>query len=547
MATASLSKKVREIAADPQYTHRAQNRLRVAAYCRVSTEQEEQESSFEGQVTYYTNLIENNPEWETAGIFADHGISGIKDTTRPGFMQMIEACKKHKIDMILTKSLSRFSRNTLDSIRYIRLLKSMGVVIEFEKEGLNTGDLGSEIYLTWFSAFAQAESESLSQNGTMGKRRLFKEGKCPFQYKHFIGYRRGADGQPEIDPEGAKTIEHIFYGFLAGKTPAQLKTELEEMHILSPGGKTTWSKATIQNILRNEKYAGDVLLQKTFTADFLTKKVKKNRGEVTQYYVTDNHPAIIPREIFQQVQLELARRSSRPKVSQRKTKTERGKYTSKFALSERLVCGECGCMYRRTQWIKRDGTKEYVWRCVNRLENGRKYCKNSPSLKEPQLQQAIMAAIRGQFTDREKVKEALRDVEEKIILHGDSQQNVAPLLTRIQEIDQAMSNLLLLVSHSADSSIYDEKFKALTKEKAELQAQVDAVEKAARQDQDRQRELQKVIDAINLQEVELNEYDDELVRRIVEKITIIPADEPQIVFQFKFANCTWAGSIKAKL
>ena len=432
----------------------------------------------------------------------------------------MKLAKNHKIDMILTKSLSRFSRNTLDSIRYIRLLKSLGVVIEFEKEGLNTGDLGSEIYLTWFSAFAQAESESLSQNVTMGKRRLFKEGKCPFQYKHFIGYRRGEDGQPEIDPEGAKTIEHIFYGFLAGKTPAQLKTELEEIHILSPSGKATWSKATIQNILRNEKYAGDVLLQKTFTADFLTKKVKKNRGEVTQYYVTDNHPAIIPREIFQQVQLELARRSSRPKVSQRKTKTERGKYTSKFALSERLVCGECGCMYRRTQWIKRDGTKEYVWRCINRLENGKKYCKNSPSLKEPQLQEAIMAAIRERFTDRDKVKEALKDVEERIILHGDSQQDVAPLLTRIQEIDQAMSNLLLLVSHSADSGIYDAKFKELTREKADLQAQVDTVEQAARQDQGRRQELQTVLEAIERQPVELERYDDELVRRIIHQVDV---------------------------
>ena len=529
-------KNVREIEADPRLSHKLHIRLRVAAYCRVSTEQEEQESSFEGQVTYYTNLIENNPEWEMAGIFADHGISGIKDTTRPGFMQMIEACKQHKVDMILTKSLSRFSRNTLDSIRYIRLLKSLGVVIEFEKEGLNTGDLGSEIYLTWVSAFAQAESESLSQNVTMGKRRLFKEGKCPFQYKHFIGYRRGADGQPEIDPEGAKTIEHIFYGFLAGKTPTQLKTELEEMHILSPSGKTTWSKATIQNILRNEKYAGDVLLQKTFTADFLTKKVKKNRGEVTQYYVTDNHPAIIPREIFQQVQLELSRRSSRPKVSQRKTKTERGKYTSKFALSERLVCGECGCMCRRTQWIKRDGTKEYVWRCVNRLENGKKYCKNSPSLKEPQLQEAIMAAIREQFTDRDKVKEALKNVEKRIILHSDPQQDVTPLLTRIQEIDQAMSNLLLLVSHSADSRIYDEKFKALTKEKADLQAQVDAGEQVARQDQDRKQQLQEIIDAINLQEVELNGYDDELVRRIVETVTVRSAAEPQLEIKFKVTN-----------
>ena len=320
------------------------------------------------------------------------------------------------------------------------------------------------------------------------------------------------------------------------KLDAELKTELEEIHILSPSGKATWSKATIQNILRNEKYAGNVLLQKTFTADFLTKKVKKNRGEVTQYYVTDNHPAIIPREIFQQVQLELARRSSRPKVSQRKTKTERGKYTSKFALSERLVCGECGCMYRRTQWVKRDGTKEYVWRCVNRLENGKKYCKNSPSLKEPQLQEAIMAAIREQFTDRDKVKESLKAVEEKIILHSDDKQNAAPLLTRIQEIDQAMSNLLLLVSHSADSSIYDAKFKELTREKADLQKQVDAVEQAVRQDQDRKRKLQAVLEAIERQPVDLERYDDDLVRRIIEQIEVRPDGKLIIRFIKRLQN-----------
>ena len=247
--------------------------------------------------------------------------------------------------------------------------------------------------------------------------------------------------------------------------------------------------------------------------------------------MTDNHPAIIPREIFRQVQLELARRSSRPKVSQRKTKTERGKYTSKFALSERLVCGECGCMYRRTQWVKRDGTKEYVWRCINRLENGKKYCKNSPTLKEPQLQQAIMAAIREQFTGRDKVKEALKDAEEKIILHSDDKQDVAPLLNRIQEIDQAMSNLLLLVSHSADSSIYDAKFKELTKEKADLQVQVEAAEQAARRNQDRSRELQAVLDAIERHPVELEWYDDELVRRIVEQIIVMP--DGGLAFRFK--------------
>ncbi|HJB05682.1 MAG TPA: recombinase family protein [Candidatus Merdibacter merdigallinarum] len=531
MAKPALEKSVREIAADPRLTQRSQKRLRVAAYCRVSTELEEQESSFEGQVSYYTDKIESNPEWEMAGIYADHGISGVKDTTRPGFMQMIEDCKQHKIDMILTKSLSRFSRNTLDSIRYIRLLKSLGVVIVFEKEGLNTGELGSEIYLTWFSAFAQAESESLSQNVTMGKRRLYKEGKCSFQYKHFIGYRRGADGQPEVDPEGAKTIEHIYYGFLAGKTPAQLKTELEQKNIRSPSGNATWSKATIQNILRNEKYAGDVLLQKTFTADFLTKKVKKNRGELAQYYVTDNHPAIIPREIFQQVQLELARRSSRPKISQRKSKTEQGKYTSKFALSERLVCGECGCMYRRTQWVKRDGTKEHVWRCINRLECGKKYCKHSPSMKEPELQKMIMDTIRPMFTDSERVRAALIDVERKIALQAADQQNAAAVITRIQEIDQAMSNLLLLVSHSADSSIYYEKFKQLSKEKSNLQAQLKVVGQAVQQDEERKRQLQTILDTIEHTAIEVNEYDDDLVRRIIEKITVMP--DGQLTIRFK--------------
>ena len=274
-----------------------------------------------------------------------------------------------------------------------------------------------------------------------------------------------------------------------------------------------------------------MLLQKTFTADFLTKKVKKNRGELAQYYVTDNHPAIIPREIFQQVQLELARRSSRPKISQRKSKTEQGKYTSKFALSERLVCGECGCMYRRTQWVKRDCTKEHVWRCINRLECGKKYCKHSPSMKEPELQKMIMDTIRPMFTDSERVRAALIDVERKIALQAADQQNAAAVITRIQEIDQAMSNLLLLVSHSADSGIYDEKFKALTKEKAELQVQIDAVEQAAQQDQGRRRELQAVLDAIDRQPVELERYDDELVRRIVDQIVVMP--DKSLTLRFK--------------
>lgn len=202
MPNDSTKRIIREIPENPFMQNQTmRKKLRVAAYCRVSTEQEEQESSFDNQVIYYTNLIQSNPEWEFAGIFADRGISGTKDTIRPEFMKMIEQCKKRKIDLIFTKSLSRFSRNTLDSIKYIRLLKSLNVAVEFEKEGLNTNDVSSEIYLTWFSAFAQAESESISQNVTMGMRRHYKEGKFAFRYKNFLGYRAGPDGQPEIDPK----------------------------------------------------------------------------------------------------------------------------------------------------------------------------------------------------------------------------------------------------------------------------------------------------------------------------------------------------------
>lgn len=524
-------KNIREIQPNPFLVQkRLGKKLRVAAYCRVSTAQEEQELSFESQVAYYTNLIENDPEWELVEIFADHGISGIKDTTRPGFMKMIDACKKNKVDVILTKSMSRFARNTLDCLKYIRLLKSLDVTIEFEKEGLNTGELSSEIYLTWFSAFAQAESESLSQNVTMGKRRLYKEGHFTFQYKHFLGYRKGPDGQPEIDPEQAETVKRIFYGFLAGKTPQQLKLELEQEGILSPTGKAEWSKATIQNMLRNEKYAGDVLLQKTYTADFLTKKIKKNQGEIAQYYITDHHPAIIPRDVFQEVQLELARRSSKRKVSQKKTKTQQGKYTSKFALSERLVCGECGAMYRRTMWVKRDGTKENVWRCINRLEFGRKNCKDSPSLKEPALQRAILNCIQSTVADRQEIVDAIREAEKNILITESIGEDPTAMFERIRQIDQEMSSLLELVVNSDTPEIYDRKFKSLSDEKAALQQKLDSITKQAEADSRNQKRLEKLLGEITESEVRLTDYNDEFIRRVVEQVTVLSATQIEVRF-----------------
>ena len=504
--------------------------LRVAAYCRVSTEQEEQESSFENQVDYYTRLINGNPEWKMAGIYADHGISGVRDTIRPGFMNMIEDCKKHKIDLIMTKSLSRFSRNTLDCIKYIRLLKGLGVAIEFEKEGLNTGELSSEIFLTWFSAFAQAESESLSQNITMGKRRLFQAGKCAFPYSSFMGYRPGPDGKPEIDPEHAKTVKRIFYGYLAGKTPSQLKAELEQDHVPSPKGKTEWSCSTIQNMLQNEKYAGDLLLQKKYTADFLTKTVKKNRGEVEQYYVRNNHPAIIPRDVFQAVQLEMARRGSITKVNPKNGVLGRSKYSGKFALTERLICGECGCMYRRVLYTNRDGSKTRVWRCTNRLENGKRFCKHSPTLKETELQKALMRCIATLLDNKESVKEDVMQAEENILRYEGAAQDPRQLLDRIREIDRQTSNLLLLVEHSEDASIYEGKFKALKEEKQAQQTELESLQRTSQMDAEAQNRIQKFLDCLQNTPTDFTQYDDGLVRRIVEQVIVYSKERIMVKF-----------------
>ena len=296
------------------------HKLRVAAYCRVSTEEEEQQNSFEVQVNYYTDKITRHEGWQLAGIFADDGISGVSTKKRDQFNKMIELCRKKKIDLILTKSISRFARNTLDCIKYVRILKSWGVPVIFEKENIDTSNMNSEMILTCLSSFAQGESESISGNVTKGIRMGYRQGKFSFHYKNFLGYRKGPDGEPEIVPEEAEVIRLIAQNFLNGDSLITIKKTLERMGILTATGNKNWSTESIQRILQNEKYMGDVLLQKTYTADFIEGKVKKNNGTLPQYYIKDHHPAIIPREMFYQIQEEIARRNSKKPANTKKRK-----------------------------------------------------------------------------------------------------------------------------------------------------------------------------------------------------------------------------------
>ncbi len=375
--------------------------LRVAAYCRVSTQLEQQESSFEAQKNYYTEKITNNPNWKLAGIYADDGISGTDMKKRDEFNRLLQDCEAGKIDMILTKSISRFARNTVDTLNTLRILRKKGVTVFFEKEHIDTHADNGEMIITVLSGLAQEESFNLSENTRWGIIRKFENGTIILNHNRFMGYTKGKDGELAIVPEEAETVRLIFRMYLEGTSIAGIKRHLEKEGILTVTGRKIWNEGTISKMLSNEKYMGDALLQKSYTADFLTKTRKKNNGEMRQYYITDNHEGIVAKEIYYAVQQEKQRRAERrkPAVTRRAKEKKKG-YSSKYILSNLLVCGECGQPYRRITWT-RNGVKRIVWRCSNRVEHGTEYCKNSPTLDEEALQRAVMRTVSNVVRDSE--------------------------------------------------------------------------------------------------------------------------------------------------
>ena len=500
---------------------------RVAAYCRVSTDREEQEHSFETQKAMYTEMIMMKPSWQTAGIYADEGITGTVAKKRPGFMKMIEDCRKGKIDMIVTKSVSRFSRNNLDCLMYVRELKQLGIPIIFEKEGINTIQVSSELLLTLFGALSQAESESISMNVKLGIRQSLKNGNVRFSYKTFLGYRKGADGQPEIVPEQADIVRRIYNDFLAGATYLEIAKRLTEEHVPTMGGGNRWFSERIKSILKNEKYKGDALLQKTYITDPISKRVKKNNGELPMYYVENSHPAIIERRIFDRVQEEIARRAGKKKVKQTGTKTELGRYSGKYALTELLYCGECGTPYRRCTW-SRNGKKKIVWRCVSRLDYGKKYCKNSPSVEESRLHNAIAAAITKKANSEEINIGGIMDHIESFGSRRDTN-GIIQRQRRIAEIEKVIDDLARLNSDEAQSGELDYKFSELYAELYSVKDELEEMQSGASAlDGDMLNEMREVVTGLKNHPVE---YDDKVVRQLIDCIKVMSADMIKICFK----------------
>lgn len=444
---------------------------------------------------------------------------------------MITACKRGHIDLIITKSLSRFARNTVDCLETVRLLKANGIGVYFEKENINTLTESSEFLITLFSGFAQAESESLSKNVAWGKAKSAEAGKVTFQYKKMLGYRKGADGQPEIVPEEAEVIKRIYHRYLDGCTLGQIKRELDEDNVPTAQGVEFWSPAIIHNILTNEKYIGDALLQKTYVTDCISKKVKKNQGERAMYYVENNHPAIISREMFDQVRNEMTRRSSKRKVLQKSGKTELGKYSGKYALTELLVCGECGSPYKRVTWA-RNGKKRIVWRCVSRLEFGTQYCHNSPTLDESKLHSAILASMNEFAVIRQEgCPDVLAMAEEAKQALSQAGAKLLELKKHMETVSREQSDLLDRLLENMGDAELNAKMKALTDEKESLKAQIlDARQMEVSLEEQATRH-QQMWDSIMVCSAGYTEFADEFVRQIIQKITV--EDEETIRIHFR--------------
>ena len=466
--------------------------------------------------------IMSNTAWTMAGIFADKGITGTSAKKREDFMRMIRHCRQKKIDVILTKSVSRFSRNTVDCLYYIRALKQLGIAVIFEKENINSLEEDSELRITLSGAFAQSESESISANVTWGKRRAMEAGKVSIQYKKLYGYRKGGDGQPEIIPEQAEIVRWLYERYLTGASLRMIKDELEQQGVKCFEDSPEWTIYRIRSILQNEKYCGDVLMQKTFRQDFINRKAIKNTGQLPMYLIENHHEGIVSREKYDAVQAEMARRNA-AKSPSKNAVTGMSSYASKYALSERLVCGECGTLYRRCTWT-RNGEKRVVWRCVSRLDYGKKYCHNSPTLDEAPLQQAILAVLNTAMADKNSlIRQITAAMETELIPFPGCTMSLGDIERRLRVLEQQFQTLLEKAAD--DPAAYGGQFKEILDEQTFLKEKRSGI---LADNSEQAKANQRIMDAAQTLEnasLHITEWDESAVRQLVETVKVLSKDE----------------------
>src|SRR5690554_2579746 len=491
---------------------------RVAGYARVSTDSEEQQTSYEAQVDYYSRYIRSNPEWQFVEVYTDEGISATNTKKRDGFNRMIQDALDGKIDLILTKSVSRFARNTVDSLTTVRKLKDAGVEVYFEKENIWTLDSKGELLITIMSSLAQEESRSISENVTWGQRKRFADGKVTMPYRSFLGYRKGADGAPEIVPEEAEIVKRIYALFMQGKTTGAIAKTLTAEGIPTPGGKQKWAVSTIESILKNEKYRGDAILQKTFTVDFLQKKMKPNEGEVPQYYVQNSHPAIIEPTEWDLVQAEMARR-----------KELKQRYSCHSVFASMIFCGECGGYYGSKVWHSTDKYRRVVWQCSDKFK-GDHFC-GTPHLTESQIQELFLRAFGKVVSLRDIILEDCRLVQKQLFdcTELDRQQQ-----TLAEEMQMAADMVRHCIEENAlkvqDQTEYLQQYEQYTWHYEKLKKKYDALENERQRRKEQQDRLGAFISTMEHTQTVPIAFDTDLWLATVDHVTV---HKDTVVFTFK--------------
>lgn len=511
-----IETKVGLLNAFSEATHR---KKRVAAYARVSTDSEEQLSSYEAQVGFYTRHIQSNPEWEFAGVYTDEGVTGTNTKKREGFNRMISDALNGKIDLILTKSISRFARNTVDTLTAVRNLKEKGVEVYFEKENIYTLDAKGEVMITIMSSLAQEESRSISENVTWGKRKSMEDGKFSLGYKHFLGYKKGENGLPQIVEEEAKVIRKIYELFLEGRTVRSIAALLTGERIPTPAGKRVWSVSTIMSILQNEKYKGDALLQKTYTADFLTKKVKKNNGEVTQYYIQNSHPAIIDPDTFELVQNEIRRR--RP---------DRRHLHKNSPFAAKIICSDCGGFYGRKTLHSNSAYRHCIWRCNRKYDNNSR-C-STPNLRECDIKSAFVLAFNKLLGNKNRY-----------IAHFE---NMLPILADTEALEREVEELSAVYSEqmenlrnymeentrqNRDQTEYNERFNAMRSACLETESHINKLKEEILAQHGRKEQIWRCLEELKRCDDILEAFDEHLWNAVVERVRVNA--ERVLVFRFR--------------
>ena len=486
-------------------------KTRVAAYCRVSTEFEEQESSYEMQVGHYTDYIRSNPNWELVEVYADDGISATNTAKRESFNRMIADCRAGKIDMILTKSISRFSRNTVDCLKFTRELKDLNIAVFFEKENINTLDAKGEVLMTIMAALAQQESESLSANVRLGIQFRNQAGKVQVNHNRFLGYTKDDEGTLVIVPEEAAIVRRIYAEYMDGQSFLQIKRGLEKDGILNGAGNAKWHESNIRQILTNEKYIGDALLQKTYTVNTLEKKRVANNGLAPKYYVEGSHEAIIDKDVFLRVQAEIVRRANILTDGKKRI------YSSRYALSSIVFCGHCGDIFRRIKWNNR-GCKSTVWRCVSRvLKKSSGIDCPARTIREEDLQAAVVTAINDAWARKDTVLPALKE-NIRSVLSDDTESRLAAVDSAIRAKQEE------LLKAGRDQARIDEIGDSIIS----LREQKQNILADAAKNTELQERIDDLASFLDEQIEAVTEYSETLVRRLIEKITVYDDGRVQI-------------------